>query len=131
MALIYPCLHRGVQEINRHSWQIIWWLAEMIAAVPHQRDLPGLGTVSGTPRGLQERRGDARKALGQAGSPNLERRLLGYFWGSDGIGAGSRRAHPSVCRKAGFRPFLAKSRLCHRFLAVSLIFPPNGNNLQD
>lgn len=43
--------------------------------------------------------------------------------GSDGVRAGKRQTHPTALRKEAFGPFLAESRLSHRLLAASLIFP--------
>lgn len=122
MALIYPCLHGGVQEINRHSWQIIRWLAEMIAAVPHQRELPGLGTVSGTPRGLQGRGGVAREALGQAGSPNLERRPLGVFFGERWDRGREQRSPPLCAQESRIQAIFSKEQALPQILGCIIDF---------
>lgn len=78
MALIYLCLHRSVQEINRHFWQIIKRLDEMIG-----RFFPLAGIAetqprasAGAGRGMQEEK--AEHPRGQAGGPGAPAPRAGF-----------------------------------------------------
>lgn len=115
MALISPCPRRGVEEINRHSWQIIRRLDEMIAAFPisgKRRAVAGC-ELWGTALG---RRRIAVGAAGQAGRPQhqLHEGDFGVALRSIGLGAGG-----AAFREAVLCLFLVKSRsatalwLCH------------------